>query len=59
MLLLNDFVMTTEQQTNLKFMVHFRKLPAQALCMLQQVYKEQALSIVNSFSLGQKIQRRK
>ena len=35
--------MTTEQQTNLKFLVHLGKSPSDALCILQQVYKEQTL----------------
>ena len=44
MFLLDDFIMTTGQQTNLKFLVRFGKSPAEALCMLQHVYKEQSLS---------------
>ena len=36
--------MTTEQRTNLKFLVRLGKSPAEALCMLQQVYQEQTLS---------------
>ena len=44
MFLLDDFVMTTEQQTNLKFLVLLGKTPLEALCMLEQVYKEQTLS---------------
>ena len=45
MFLLNNFVMTTEQRTNLKFLVRFEKFPSKALCMLEQVYKEQTLSL--------------
>ena len=44
MSLLDDFLMTTEQQTNLKFLVRLRKSPLEALCMLEQVYKEPTLS---------------
>ena len=44
MFLLDDFVMTTEQQTNLKFLVRLGKSPVQALCMLEQVCKEQTSS---------------
>ena len=36
--------MTTEQQTNLKFLVRLEKFCLEALCMLKQVYKEQTLS---------------
>ena len=36
--------MTTEQQTNLKFLIRLGKSPLEALCMLEQVYKEQTLS---------------
>ena len=36
--------MTTEPQTNLKFLVRLRKSPLEVLCMLEQVYKEQSLS---------------
>ena len=43
MFLLDDFVMTTEQQTNLEFLVRLGKSPLEALCMLEQVYKEQTL----------------
>ena len=39
--LLDDFGMTTEQRTNLKFLVHLGKSLSEALCMLQYVYKEQ------------------
>ena len=44
MFLLDDFVMTTDQQTNLKFLVRLGKSPSEAPCMLQHVYKEQTLS---------------
>ena len=44
MFLLDDFVITREQQTNLKFLVRLGKSPLEALCMLEQVYKEQILS---------------
>ena len=43
MFLLDDFVMTTGQQTNLKFLVRLGKSSVEALCMLEQVYKEQTL----------------
>ena len=36
--------MTTEQRTNLKFLVRLGKSPLEALCMLQQVYQEETLS---------------
>ena len=36
--------MTTEQRTNLKFLVRLGKSPSKALCMLQQVYQDQTLS---------------
>ena len=36
--------MTTEQRTNLKFIVCFGKSLSEALCMLQQVYQEPTLS---------------
>ena len=32
MFLLDDFVMTTEQRTNLRFPVRLRKSPTEALC---------------------------
>ena len=35
--------MTTEQRTNLKFLVLSGKSPTEALFMLQQVYKEHTL----------------
>ena len=44
MFLLDDFVMTTEQRSNLKFLVRLGKCPSEALSMLQQVYEEQNLS---------------
>ena len=44
MFLLDDFVMTTKQRTNLKFLLCLEKIPSEALCMLQQVYKEQTLT---------------
>ena len=44
MFLLNDFDMTTEQQTNLKFLVRLGKTHSKALCMLQKVYKQHTLS---------------
>ena len=44
MFLLDDFVIATELQTNLKFLVSLGKCPSEALCMLQLVYKEQTLS---------------
>ena len=40
MFLLDDFVMTTEQQTNLKYLVHLGKSPLEALCVLEKVYEE-------------------
>ena len=40
MFLLDDFVMTTDQKTNLKFLDRLGKSPSEAFCMLQQVYKE-------------------
>ena len=43
MFLLDNFVMTTEQLTYLKFLVRLEKSSV-AFCMLQQVYKEQTLS---------------
>ena len=36
--------MTTEQRTNLKFLVRLGKSSSEALCMLQQVYQKQTLS---------------
>ena len=36
--------MTTEPQTNLKFLVGLGKSPLEALCMFEQVYKELTLS---------------
>ena len=44
MFLLDDFVVTTDQQTNLKFLVRLEKSPSEAFCMLQHFYKEQSLS---------------
>ena len=44
MFLFDDLVMTTEQRTNLKFLVRLEKFPSEALCTLQQVYKAQTLS---------------
>ena len=44
MFLLDDFVMITEQQTNLKFLVCLEKSHSEALCMLQQAYNEQTSS---------------
>ena len=41
MFLLDDLVMTTQQRANLKFLVRLGKSSSEALCMLQQVYKEQ------------------
>ena len=49
MFLLDDFVMTTEQQTKFKFLVHLGKFPSEAVCTLQQVYKEQTLSRSTGF----------
>ena len=43
MFLLDDFVMTVKQQTNVKFLVCWGKSSTEALCMLQQIYKEQTL----------------
>ena len=43
MFLLDDFVMTKDQQTNLKFVVRLEKSPSEAFSMLQHVYKEQSL----------------
>ena len=43
--------MTTEQQTNLKFLVRLVKSPSEALCMLQQVYIEQISSRSTAFLL--------
>ena len=57
MFLLDDFAMTTEPQTNLKFLVGLGKSPLEALCVFEQVYKEQTLSH-STVSLAQKIQRR-
>ena len=55
--------MTTEQQTNLKFLVRLEKSPSQALCMLQLTPSEALCTahfvLFNSFFLAQKIQRRK
>ena len=45
MFLLHNFVMATEQQKNLKFLVlRLGKCPSEALCMLPQVYNEQTSS---------------
>ena len=41
--------MTTEQRTNLKFLVRLGKSPSKALYMLQQVYQEQTLSCLTVF----------
>ena len=41
MFLLDDLVMTAQQRANLNFLVRLRKFSSEALCMLQQVYKEQ------------------
>ena len=51
MFLLDNFVITTEQQTNLKFLVRLGK-SSEALCMLQQVNKEQTLSRSTVFFSG-------
>ena len=47
--LLDDFVVTTDQQANLKFLVRLGKSILEALCMLQHVYKEQSLSCSTVF----------
>ena len=44
MFLLDDFVTTTEPQTNLKFLVRLGKSCLEAPCILEQVYKKQTLS---------------
>ena len=41
MFLLDDLVMTAQQRANLIFLVRLRKFSSEALCMLQQIYKEQ------------------
>ena len=47
-ILLDNLVMTTEQQSNLKFLVRLGKSPSEAFCMLQQVYQADFVSF-NSF----------
>ena len=53
MFLFDDFVMTTEQQTNLKFLVRLGKSPLEAFYMLEQVYKEQTC-LIQQFLSGTK-----
>ena len=56
--LLDNFVMTTEQRTNLKFRVRLGKSLSEALCMLPQVYEAQILSRSTVFPCHKKFKER-